>query len=311
VRHVRMLGLCLAVAIAVVAFTASGASALPEWGKCEAKTGGKYSDSNCTKKAKAGQGSFEFKKGKELKPIKFSGQNVGSGGVLNTQLQFCEGPENVQETRIPKKKCIEEGGAIGTPLGENTAIECASEHNNGEAAGTNEVRNIAVVFHGCLLFGSAPCSNGPEEGEIRVNPLKGKLGYIKKSEKSVGVLLEPAKKKGEFAKFDCAGILSTVVGVGNTKEGAWYEPETTGGYDGIISPITPVNTMTSKYEQVFTVNLENHQNIPSKFEGKHIELLEDYTFNAEEPEHHTTMWSPAGEEITNVNTAEEEGEIKA
>ena len=80
--------------------------------------------------------------------------------------------------------------------------------------------NVSVRFRGCKLFGSAPCSNGPEEGEIQVNPLKGELGFISKSEHKVGILLEPKTKKGAFASFNCAGILSTVVGVGNSKEGA-------------------------------------------------------------------------------------------
>ena len=142
---------------------------------------------------------------------------------------------------------------------------------------------MSVKFKGCKLFGTAPCSNGPIEGEIQVNVLKGVLGYISKSPKQVGILLEPAKKKGEFAQFNCGGILTTVVGVGNAKEGAAYSPETTGGFDGIISPITPINTMTKEFTQTYTVNEETHENIPSKFEGKHIELLEDYTFNNELP----------------------------
>jgi hypothetical protein len=310
-RHVRMLGMCLVAVFAVAAVAATSAMALPEWGKCEAREGGKYADSNCTVKAKKGAGSFEWIKGKNLKPVRFSGENIGSGGVLNTQLMFCEGSENIQEHRIPKSKCVEQGGEVTDALGENTAVECEYEHNTGEAVGTKGIDNVAVVFHGCKLFGSAPCSNGPNEGEIRVNPLKGELGYISASEHKVGVLLEPAKKHGEFAKFDCAGILDTVVGVGNTKEGAWYEPENHGGYDGIISPITPVNQMTSKYTQVYTADPETHQNIPSNFAGKHSEVLEDYVYNAESPENHGTLWSPADEEITNENTAAEEGEIKA
>ena len=68
--------------------------------------------------------------------------------------------------------------------------------------------------------------------------------------------------------------------------------------------------MTPTYEQVYTVNPETFENIPSKFEGKHISLLEDYTYNSELPRY-TTKWSASGEEITNVNTPEEEGEIKA
>jgi hypothetical protein len=312
VRHVRMLGLCLVAVLAVAVVAASSASAAgPEWGKCEAKANGKYKDAGCTEKAKKGEGAYEWTKGAKLKNVRFAGANVGSGGVLNTQLKFCEGPENVQERRIPKGKCEAGGGKIEDSLGENIAIECTAENNTGETSGKNKIVNIAVVFHGCVLFGSVPCSNGPLEGEIRVNQLKGELGYISKSEHKVGVLLEPSKKHGEFAKFNCAGILSTVVGVGNKKEGAWYEPESHGGYDGIISPIEPVNTMTSTYTQVYSANPETHENIPSKFEGKHIELLEDYTYNAEEPENHSTMWSPADEEITNENVSAEPGEIKA
>ncbi len=47
-----MLGLCLVAVLAVGAYAVSSASALPEWGKCEAKVGGNYKDSNCTEKAK-------------------------------------------------------------------------------------------------------------------------------------------------------------------------------------------------------------------------------------------------------------------
>ena len=315
-RHIRMLGLCLAAVMAVVAFAASSAFAKgPEWGKCEAKTGGKYKDANCTEKAKKGEGAFEWKKGASLKPVKFSGGNVGSGGVLTTQLYSCKGeegkePPSVQFQRIPRKKCEEGGGKVDKEFGESIQIECASEHNTGEIVGSNKVGNISVKFLGCKLFGSAPCSNGPVEGEIQVNALKGELGYINKAEKKAGILLEPVAKHGEFAKFNCAGLLETVVGVGNTKEGAWYTPEKDGGYDGIISPITPVNTMTTKYEQVYTINPETQENIPNKFEGKHVELLEDYGYNPELPSE-STMWSPAGEEITNANTAEEAGELKA
>ena len=305
-KHVRMLGLCLVAAIAVVAIAATSASALPEWGRCEAKAGGKYSDSNCTKKAKTGTGTFEFKKGKELAPVKFTGENVGSGGVLTSTLEQC-GPFK----RIPRSQC--EGGE-GSIERLEASIECESEHNTGETFSTNQVRNIAVKFHGCKLFGSVPCANGPNEGEIAVNPLKGRLGYINKAEKKVGVLLEPAKAHGEFAKFTCTGAggggLGVVVGVGNAKEGSFYKPEKTGGFDGIISPITPVNAMTSKFTQAFSTNAATHENIPSKFEGKHIELLESYDFSVEEPGV-SSLWAAAAEEITNENTEAEEGEIKA
>jgi hypothetical protein len=308
VRHLRMVGLCLVAVLAVAAVAATSASALPEWGQCYAKAGGKYADSNCQKKAALGKGTFEWRKGTEVVNKKFSGANVGSGGVLTSNITVCEKGTHA-EKRVPRSLC-EAGG--GTPEEIAIGVECEAEENRGEVSGTKEVKNVAVKFHGChFLGGSISCANSTNEGEIIVNPLKGALGYINKAKKEVGVLLEPAIKHGEFAKFSCAGAITTVVGVGNKKEGAAYSPETTGGYDGIISPIAPVNTSTTALTQTYTVNASN-ENIPSKFEGKHIELLEDYIFNTEEPENQS-MWSKAGEAVTNVNHQEggEEIEIKA
>jgi hypothetical protein len=293
---------------AVAAVATTSALALPEFGKCEAKAGGKYSDPNCTVKAKGGTGSYEWKKGSQLKPIHFEGGNVGSGGVLSTLARKCEGEGGEYYGRVTRKKC-EELGEKEVKETEPLLVECESERNTGEISGSKSIVNISVVFRGCKLFGAVPCSNGTSEGEIQVNQLKGELGYISKSEKKVGVLLEPVVKHGEFAKFDCGGLLETVVGVGSSKEGAWYIPESKGGYDGIISPITPVNTMTSEYTQVYTVN-SLAENIPSSFEGKHIDLLEAYVYSPESPQS-STEWQPAGEEVTNVNYSTEAGEIKA
>jgi hypothetical protein len=304
-----MVGLALVAVFTMAAVAATSASALPEWGQCFLKgAGGKYTDANCQKKSTLKKpGTFEWRKGTEVVKKHFTGNNVGSGGVLTADVEECITKEG-KSLRTTRAKCKEEGGARGgeTPL----AIECESEHNAGEAKGLKEAANISVKFHGCKIFGSLPCQNGSEPGEIATNTLKGSLGYINKAKKEVGVLLEPATKKGAFAQFGCGGVITTVVGVGNSKEGAYYEPETTGGYDGIISPVTPVNTMTNALTQVYTVNQGVHANVPSKFEGKHIELLETYTYNTENPEL-TFMWSRAGEEITNVNTPEEEIEIKA
>jgi hypothetical protein len=300
-----MVGVCLVAIFAVAAFASSSAMALPEWGKCEAKVGGKYSDGNCQTKAKKGLGTFEWHKGATLPNVPFTGHNVGSGGVLTTGLATCTGTDSGK--RVTRKKCVEDGGKYEHPEEIIIKVECESETNNGEAVGKNKIANVSVVFHGCTIFGSAPCSNGAE-GEIKVNPLKGELGYLNKGAKEVGVLLTPVQKKGLFAKFECAGYLETSVGVGNSKEGAWYEPESKGGNDGIISPVTPVNTMTNEFTQVFTAN-EASENVPSKFEGKPIHLLEDYVVQTENG--FSTVWQQASEEITNVNTPSEEGEIKA
>jgi hypothetical protein len=298
-----MVGLCLVAVFAIASVAATSASALPEWGQCFKKgPGSKYTDSNCQKKATLKTpGEYEWRKSTEVKNKAFTGE--GGTGTLTTTFILCE----------PEPRRVPGGCGPGqeeTKLGP-ILVECETESANGEASGTKEVKNVAVIFKGCKSLGSA-CSNTPTEGEIRVNTLKGALGYISKSKKEVGVLLTPAKAKGDFAIFTCAAVnLTVTVGVGNAKEGAAYSPEKTGGYDGLISPVTPVNEMTAALTQVYAVN-GAEENIPSKFEGKHIELLEDFTNNPSEPIA-STKWSKAGESITNVNhqTSGEEVEIKA
>jgi hypothetical protein len=342
-RHLRMLGLCVVAALAVAAVAATGASALPEFGKCVhiGAKGGKYTDSNCTKKAAknaAGEflGEFEFKKVKELKEegahLGFKGASVSGGGVLTSDITRSCVKSSGGAVRVTRKKCHEleekkEGEEVVNANEPPTKVACESESNSGEISGSKEVTKVAATFKGCKLFGSAPCSNTATEGEIVVNVLKGQLGYIDKATKDVGLLVFPANK-GLFVKFVCAGFLAIEVGVGNKTEGAEYvkgplypngctdscpgatpEEEAHGGYDGVISTITPVNQMTTKTTQVFTAN-ERAENIPSHFAGKHIDLLEVSIFNTEEPAVKVD-WNRAGEELTNENTAEEAGEIKA
>jgi len=302
-----MVGLCLVAVFAIAAVAASSASATtPEWGKCVAKAGGKYLDGGCQTKGKGG--SFEWEKGSKLPNVPFTGHSIGSGGVLTSEVATCEnGPDNGK--RVPRSKCIEDGGEINGGVGAITKVECEKEASSGEATGKNKIANVHVAFTGCKTLG-APCTSaGAAEGEIKTNPLKGELGYINKSTKEVGVKLEPATKHGHFAAFECAVGLAIVVGVGNKKEGAAYPPENKGGNDQILSPISPVNEMTSSYTQVYTVNYATGENIPNKFEGKPISLLEDYIETT--AGHESSTWSRAGEEITNVNTPAEPGEIKA
>ena len=260
--------------------------------------------------------------------MKFSGENVGSGGVLTSWPRECEdGTGKVFEnSRTTRANCAAKGGVEwgqpGTEEAEPLLVECESEENKGKAEGKNSINGVSVKFRGCSVGGKGfPCQNTPAAGEIVVNELKGSLGYINKATKEVGVKLEPSKKHGQFAQFSCF-FLSVTVGVGNSKEGAFYTPESKGGNDGIISPITPVNTMTHEYTQVFAVNPETAENIPNKFEGKPLSLLEAFTTSAAFP-NKGSMWSPASEEITNVNYLcngensgsckgnTEEGEIKA
>ena len=103
----------------------------------------------------------------------------------------------------------------------------------------------------------------------------------------------------------------------------------------MISPITPVNQMTHTFTQNYRLEhthfpcpencyesgvnfetneydrhplakLEDYLNVPSKFEGGPLEAIES-TLGSEGA---TSEWSPAGQEITNINTVEGNAEIK-
>jgi hypothetical protein len=309
VRHLRILGVCVVAVLAVAALASSSASALPEWGECyvESAHKGRYDDSNCIVKAprvnKEFTGGWEWRKGSELAPHPFTSENVGSGGALYAEYMVCVPGDE----RIPRSRCEEKGETVESEP--QYAVECESARDSGETVGKNAVANVSVRFNGCTLLGSIPCSTGgATEGEILTNQLKGKLGWIDKtsSPRQVGLLLEPAKH-GEFARIMCGGgelELTLVVGQGNAKEGAAYTPEKHGGYDGVITPITPINKMTSRFTENYTVSPPT-VNQPVQFQGKHVELLESY-ITVGTP---SSMWSKAGLELTDAKTVAEPLEI--
>jgi hypothetical protein len=303
VRHVRMLGLCLAAVLAVAAFAAASASAAtPEWGQCFAKTGGKYTNSSCTTKGKGG--TFEWRKGSEIAKKKFTG--AGGIGVLRTIGGDCRDGNQLVNPGCEGKENHEEHFS--------QFVECENENAVGEAAGTHEVKGVKVDFHSCKLLGSLSCSNTETEGQVDTNELKGKLGFTDKAKDEAGVELTPVKKHGQFAKFECAGVVIITVGEGGHEKVKGHTEEpfyAKGGGDTVISPVTPVNTMSSSFTQVYKVNEETAENIPSKFEGGKLDLLEDFAAGTEETETNRWAYSPAGEEITNVNTPEEAVEIRA
>jgi hypothetical protein len=304
VRHMRMqvLGLSLVAALSVVALTASSASALPEFGQCvvQAKHEGKYTNNVCTKKAKKVAekftGEFEWKKALEIPEAQRKLSGESGAAVLRTTFLICEpSAENLE-------KCRE--GEEELHFGPIT-VECEKQRNFAEISPTKaskEIRFVNVRFEGCKALGSIPCANTASPEVIETETLKGKLGFINKAStpREVGILLEPAVKRGEFAKFQCEIGLTTHVGAAKEREFPAYPPK--GGGDGIISPITPVNTMTTEHTQVYSINEaegpEEDENVPSKFAGRSpLKVLEDWTQNSSEPQLRS-KWSKAGETLT-------------
>jgi hypothetical protein len=321
VKHIRMAGLCLVVVFAIASVAAVSASAAsPEWGQCVAKPGtGKYEDKNCAikGKGKTAKKEYEWEKGSAgIKDKAFRGE--GGAGSLVAHLVYCE--EGLK--RVPGECKPEEEREEVT-----TTVECSSALGSGELKGKAEVTGVEVFFKGCSIEGVLGCSNvenqSNHEKEIEVNSLIGKLGLISAKDDEVGLLLTPAKKKGEFASFDCGGLVTVHVGEGTTTEGSAYSPGETGkptGNDGIIAPISPVNQMASILTEKYTIN-EGGENLPTNFEGKSgVEELEAYQTNASQP-NLSSKWSKAGEQIAKVSvqlcnniigcTEHEEAEVKS
>ena len=64
----------------------------------------------------------------------------------------------------------------------------------------------------------------------------------------------------------------------------------------MIAPIVPVNTMTLNFTQAFSCDPATPMNLPTRFEGQHIGLLESYREEPVTPESY--LWGPACEEMT-------------
>lgn len=298
-------------ALAMVAFAASSASALPEFGQCvvQPKHEGKYTNSVCTAKAKKVAekftGEFEWRKAKELEAAKKQFSGTGGQVVLTGIYRECVPGENV---RAQNCRAGEEEASFGP-----AQLVCTSEENHGELSGNNAVKNVTVTFKGCEAEGfGGKCQNTASEGEIKLNPLKGKLGFINKASvpRQVGLVVESAKAKGKIATYRCnSSGLSFAIGEGNETEGCVY-PLTKCGGDGVISAITPVNTASATLTQVFTANEETAEQIPTKFVGTApLKELETYLFR--ESSSFTGMWSKVAESLTNSDNFPEAIEIKA
>jgi hypothetical protein len=309
--RIRFVGLAALAALVIAAVAASSASALPEFGQCVkiASHEGKYTNSVCTAKAKKVNekftGEFEWRKATEIEAAKKQFSGTGGRVVLTGIYRLCEPSENV---RAQNCRAGEEEASFG-PL----HLECTSEENQGELSGTKAVKNVHVTFKGCEANGfGGKCQNTATEGEIKLNTLKGKLGFINKSTtpRQVGLAVESAAKKGKIATYHCnASEFSFAIGEGNETEGCVYPQKLCGG-DGLISAITPVNTATSVLTQVFTANEETAEQIPTKFAGTSpLKELEGYIFNSGSG--FTGMWSKVAESLTNSDKLPEAIEIKA
>jgi hypothetical protein len=166
----------LAACCLIAAVVASAWAEAPEFGRCLAKTGGKYANNVCTKLAKPGKsGTYEWEAGAVRN--KFTG--VGGVGTLETI--------------------------------HGVKVSCKAERSAGEYTTPKTVGNISVVFTGCESVGFKCDTVGAAEGEIVVNPLAGTLVWEKPTKKKVAIDLVPQETE-LFVEFACGPAVAKVKG---------------------------------------------------------------------------------------------------
>ena len=181
-KRMKIMGLCLVAVFEVSIMASAAASAeAPEFGRCLAKTGGKFSDAGSTKGV-ASKGKFEWTAG--LEKSKFTSAMTTGSATLETV--------------------------------KGTKITCTKESSPGEFKANNkEVAGVIAKFNECVTSGLKCKSTGAAEGEIITSSLEGQLGVEKKgatkaADKLALELHAPAGQK--VAEFSCAGLPVVVMG---------------------------------------------------------------------------------------------------
>jgi hypothetical protein len=233
--------------------------------QCYAFPKGKYTESACLTSTgnKKGEPKGEYEK---TVPVTFK---VGEwDAVGRVSLYECRNSEH-RRVREPRADCAEY-----EPWFEENEPVCERSTLSGEAVGRSEVANVVLDLRCDELEGTNIVLHG-----------KGRLGYIAKNE--VGLLLE-----FEPSTYSCLYESGTcIMGAGNATEGAFYKPEATGGYDGIIGTVTLLNKMTERLDLQYRTSAIGEEE-PNSFEGEHIDELEWAV--VENQEGFPSEWSPFG-----------------
>jgi hypothetical protein len=177
-------GLCIVAVFAMSALVAESASAeAPEYGRCEAKAGGKYENKGCTKE-KAGKVKFEWV--------------PGPGPKAKFTTKSKEGTLVTFETTKGLHKVV-----------------CTGQTSTGEVTGPKTTAKVVETFTGCE-WGPVKCNTtGKPEGTVVTTTLSGALGIVKKGEtplhNKIGNELSPTTGS-TVAEFSCAGAVVLIIG---------------------------------------------------------------------------------------------------
>jgi hypothetical protein len=133
------------------------------------------------------------------------------------------------------------GGEIREPSG---SYSCSTGSMSGETANGNEVAKVHIKFV-CKGFCT---SHGEKLGTWETSELKGRLGYVNKTKKEVGLLLEPVT--GAVSECEYFAAPAKVLG-------------------SIIGKLTPVNVSTTNYTLTYEQVEAGVQSI-RHFEGEEL-----------------------------------------
>jgi hypothetical protein len=123
-------------------------------------------------------------------------------------------------------------------------VACGEMSGSGSITGPNQVSAAQLAISGC--FGETiTCTT------IEATSLHGHFGYINEAAKTVGLVLETAGSP--FASFKCKGSAATVIGA-------------------VIAKLTPVNTVSSSFNLAYSSS--GGLQSPDKFEGGPVRQLE-------------------------------------
>jgi hypothetical protein len=279
-RLIKMTAPCLLVALALGMLAAAQASAkVPEWGKCEAvASGGHYTDSACTVKARKHggvyQGGYEWAQLGEAvaEPISLAGTltfETAAGAKIECATMgresnvLLEGPSQTKTALWELFGCHSEGEGAGH---ECTNTEFAGKVSTDFSWGERE-------YEGTGFFHGWKGQLGFVEGKGTASPVIGLAFTPNNNSRAFEEAVGERTERFIDPPIVCESAIGTVW-IGGDRE----------GNNSVISQIAPVDQMTGEFTQTYTTSAPGMQS-PERFEGGHghLKVLRAFIHNHWEP----------------------------
>lgn len=172
-------GCLLCVSVLGLVGPTLAAAAEPAFYECAKVKGGGFKDKQCTREAGSVKGEkFELREG-----IRKGKAFKGKGGEVRLY--------------VP---------AIDAPL------PCTGSKDEGKLASPTSVEHLVLIFTGCSTMFRPCTSTGAKRGEVRTEPLDGRLGEIAPGSPGLLVSAHTAKGAASIASIACEGLSIEVSG---------------------------------------------------------------------------------------------------